>query len=169
MPRITDYEKWKRDGELEDKLLLIKGWARDGLTDKQIGENLGLSHNAFCEYKKKYNEFYEALKINKEMADMEVENALYKRAIGYSYDEVTYERVFNKETNQYETKETKRVTKEVQPDTTAQIFWLKNRQKEKWRDKVEVSNVGNEVNNQIINIANLINNPKPNRGEDDVQ
>lgn len=81
MPRISEYEKWERDGELEGKLLLIRGWARDGLTDKQIGENLGLSHNAFCEYKKKYNEFYEALKINKEMADYEVENALFKNAM----------------------------------------------------------------------------------------
>lgn len=137
MPRISEYEKWERDGELEGKLLLIRGWARDGLTDKQIGENLGLSHNAFCEYKKKYNEFYEALKINKEMADYEVENALFKNAMN--------------------------------GNVTAQIFWLKNRKKENWKDKVEVTNVGNEVNNQITNIANLINNPKPNRGEDDVQ
>ncbi len=137
MARISEYEKWERDGELEGKLLLIRGWARDGLTDKQIGENLGLSHNAFCEYKKKYNEFYEALKINKEMADYEVENALFKNCMN--------------------------------GNVTAQIFWLKNRQKEKWRDKVEVANVDNGINNQIINIANLINNPKPNRGEDDVQ
>ena len=59
--------------------------------------------------------------------------------MGYTYKEVTREKVFNPETGQYELMATKEVTKEVVPDTTAQIFWLKNRRPEQWRDKKDVS------------------------------
>lgn len=129
MARISIYEQWEKDGELKDKLILIQGMARDGLTQQQIADNLGINVDTLIEYKKKYTDFSEALKKGKEVVDIEVENALLKRALGYKYDEVTYENGV----------ETKRVTKEVQPDTTAQIFWLKNRQVKKWRDKVEIA------------------------------
>ena len=129
MARISIYEQWEKDGELKDKLILIQGMARDGLTQQQIANNLGISIDTLIENKKKYSEFNDALKKGKEVIDFEVENALLKRALGYKYDEVTYENGV----------ETKRVTKEVQPDTTAQIFWLKNRQVKKWRDKVEIA------------------------------
>lgn len=139
MPRITKYEEWKNEGTLDDKLLLVKAWARDGLTQQQIADNLGINICVLIDYKKKYPQFLEALKINKEMADYEVENALYKRAIGYKYVEVTKELVKNKVTDEYELKVTKEITREVPPDTTAQIYWLKNRKKEQWRDKQEVN------------------------------
>ena len=129
MARISIYDQWEKDGELKDKLILIQGMARDGLTQQQIADNLGINVDTLIEYKKKYTDFSEALKKGKEVVDIEVENALLKRALGYKYDEVTYENGV----------ETKRVTKEVQPDTTAQIFWLKNRQVKKWRDKVEIA------------------------------
>lgn len=119
---------------VEPKLTLVEGWARDGLTDEQIAKNLGISIKTFYEYKKKYLQFLQALKKGKEIIDYEVENALLKRALGYEYDEVTYEHG----------EETKRVTKQVAPDTTAQIFWLKNRKPDKWRDKQVV-----ESNNTI--------------------
>ncbi|CAI3601335.1 hypothetical protein CNEO2_2630002 [Clostridium neonatale] len=76
------------------------------------------------------------------MVDIQVENALLKRALGYKYDEVTKE--LNEDTGELEV--TKVVTKEVQPDTTAQIFWLKNRKPEDWRDRKEVEHSGN-INN----------------------
>ena len=66
---------------------------------------------------------------------------------------------------------TKKVKKQVPPDTTAQIFWLKNRKKEQWREKVEVVKTDEDlqnINKNISNIANLLNNPKPNRSEKDV-
>ena len=66
------------------------------------------------------------------MLDRQVENALLKRALGYKYDEVTQENIKG------ELVVTKVVTKEVQPDVTAQIFWLKNRKPEEWRDKKEI-------------------------------
>ena len=65
----------------------------------------------------------------------------------------------------------KKVKKQVAPDTTAQIFWLKNRKKEQWREKVEVVKTDEDlqnINKNISNIANLLNNPKPNRSEKDV-
>lgn len=162
MSRITEYEKWKLNGELEDKLLLVKGWARDGLTEKQIADNLGICQDRLIDYKKKYFEFFEALKINKDMADMEVENALYKRALGYTIT-LTEDKL-----DRDGCVHTLKKDVHIPADTTAQIFWLKNRQKEKWRDKIEYSVQGDEINKQIQNIAQLINNPKPSRSEKDV-
>ena len=101
MARISIYEQWEKDGELKDKLILIQGMARDGLTQQQIADNLGINVDTLIEYKKKYTDFSEALKKGKEVVDIEVENALLKRALGYKYDEVTYENGV----------ETKRVTK----------------------------------------------------------
>ena len=113
----------------KDKLILLEGWARDGLTDEQIAKNIGIATSTFYEWKKKELEFSEALKKGKEVIDFEVENALLKRALGYEYEEETYENGIL----------TKKVKKQVAPDTTAQIFWLKNRQVKKWRDKVEIA------------------------------
>lgn len=96
----------------------------------------------FRVYIDKYSALSAALKRGKEVADVEVENALFKRAIVYRYDEVTREagKVMDPYTGEWVDvmAETKRVTKEVQPDVTAQIFWLKNRRPEKWCDKQEI-------------------------------
>ena len=97
------------------------------LIDEQIAHNMGITTKTLYEWKNKYSEISEALKKGKEVIDRQVENALLKRALGYAYDETTYE----------DGVETKRVTKEVAPDTTAQIFWLKNRKPAEWRDKIE--------------------------------
>jgi len=117
------YREWLS----EDGLIKIQGWARDGLIDEQIAHNMGITTKTLYEWKNKYGEISEALKKGKEVIDRQVENALLKRALGYAYDETTYE----------DGVETKRVKKEVAPDTTAQIFWLKNRKPAEWRDKIE--------------------------------
>lgn len=127
-------------------LVQVEAWARDGLIDKQIAKNLGIAYSSFREYVKRHSALSAALKKGKEVVDIEVENALLKRAKGYKYDEVTRESMqeIDPETGQFVTKmvETKRVTKEVQPDVTAQIFWLKNRKPEVWRDKQTVEHEG---------------------------
>lgn len=64
-------------------------------------------------------------KRGKEVVDREVENAMLKRALGYEYEEVTQELVTDKDTGVTEMRVTKRVTKQIVPDVTAQIFWLK--------------------------------------------
>lgn len=143
----------------KEKLTLLEGWARDGLTYEQIAKNMGIGLTTLKEWRQKEPTISTTLKKGREVADYEVENALFKRALGYKYDEITYENGIM----------VKKVTKEVAPDTTAQIFWLKNRKSDKWRDKIEVNKQESAINNQILNIANLLNNPKDNRSDKDVQ
>ena len=145
MARISIYEQWEKDGELKDKLILIQGMARDGLTQQQIANNLGISIDTLIENKKKYSEFNNALKKGKEVIDFEVENALLKRALGYEYEEETYENGIL----------TKKVKKHVAPDTTAQIFWLKNRKPNNWKDRVETDEDKEAVANASQVIAKI--------------
>ena len=63
-----------------DNLLRLEGWARDGLTDAQIAENMGINVSTLYDWKNKYTEFADVLKRTKDVVDREVENALYKAA-----------------------------------------------------------------------------------------
>ena len=123
------YQEWIEP----EGLLKIEGWARDGLKDDQIANNIGISVSCLNNWKNKYVEILESLKRGKEVVDRQVENALLKRALGYEYTETTREYV----PELGEMHVTKEVTKQIAPDTTAQIFWLKNRKPDKWRDKQE--------------------------------
>lgn len=121
------YHEWITD----EGLLKIEGWARDGLTDEQIAHNIGIAVSTLGNWKNEYVGIMESLKKGKEVIDRQVENALLKRALGYSYVET------KKEETDMGIKVTE-TTKEVIPDTTAQIFWLKNRKSVEWRDRKEV-------------------------------
>lgn len=88
-------------------LVLVRGWARDGLIDEQIAHNIGISKATLYDWKNKHPDFLEAIKSSKEVADFEVESALYSKACA--------------------------------GDVTAQIFWLKNRKPDKWRDKTDMA------------------------------
>lgn len=146
------YEKWLEP----ENLILLEGWARDGLTDEQIAYNIGISRKTLAEWKKKYSDISDTLKKGKEIVDIQVENALLKKALGMKETvkkaikvrEVKYndgKRVSEKEHIEYVDEEVF-----VPPDTTAQIFWLKNRKPDKWRDKVENVNVADD--DKVINI-----------------
>lgn len=126
-----------------DKLLQLEAWARDGLTDEQIAGNMGINVRTLYLWKKKNVQIFQSLKIGKAVADIEVENALRKKALGFRETEQT---VTTRKTVEYENGKRIReisepivteVEKYYPPDTTAQIFWLKNRKPEKWRDKQE--------------------------------
>lgn len=119
------YEYWLTP----EGLLKLEGWARDGLTDEQIAQNIRISRETLYAWKKKYPDISDALKRGKEIVDRQVENALLKRALGYEYEEVKKKFECGVMTERTVTK------KEVIPDVTAQIFWLKNRKPDKWRDK----------------------------------
>lgn len=119
------YQRWLEP----DGLLLLEGWARDGLTDEQLAEKMDVSTSTLYAWKTKYPEISEALKMGKDVVDTQVENALLKRALGYEYME---ERV---EVSDKDGRKVIQTTKTVPPDTTAQIFWLKNRRPDRWRDK----------------------------------
>lgn len=120
--------KSKYDTHVKPYLDEIQGWAMSGLTDEQIADNLGIAASTIYEYKKKYPEFSEALKKGKDIADAQVVNALFKTATGFTY----YEDIATA------TGEVVQAQRYAKPNTTAQIFWLKNRQPDKWRDKTEV-------------------------------
>lgn len=138
------YQEWLEP----EGLLKIEGWARDGLTDEQIAHNMGISPSTLYEWKNAYSEFSESLKRGKEVVDRQVENALLKRALGYEYEEVSEKYELGILTERKVTK------KQVVPDTTAQIFWLKNRKPADWRDKPE-----GETEQGGITIVNNI--PRP--------
>ena len=70
--------KWE---EVKDKLILVEGWARDGLIDEQIANNLGISKTTFYKFKDEHSELSELLKKGKEVVDYQVENALLKNAL----------------------------------------------------------------------------------------
>lgn len=114
-------------------MLRIEGWARDGLTDEQISHNIGIHVATLCDWKNRFPQLSDALKRGKAPIDQQVENALLKRALGYEYEEVTTE--IEELGNGKQKKHIKKTVKIVVPDTTAQIFWLKNRRPDKWRDK----------------------------------
>ena len=149
----TKSDYWLTD----DGLLRIQGWARDGLTDEQISKNMRISRSTLKEWKKKFPTFSAALKESKDIADREVENALYKRARGYSYEEKTFEPVKDPDTGEVVMTLTKVVKKEVVADTTAQIFWLKNRKPKEWRDRVVFTDDGqlNKIDELIGSIDKL--------------
>ena len=132
--------KGKFDRWLEpDGLLLLEAWARDGLSDEQIAHNMGINVATLYRYKDKFDEIREALKKGKEVADIQVENALYKRAMGYRYTETVKERVQNPQTKEYELVVVKEIEKEMPPDTASQIFWLRNRRTDKWKNTPEAT------------------------------
>lgn len=131
----------KYESHVQPKLMLIEAWARDGLTIEQIADNLGVAASSMYEYQKEYPELVEALKNGREVIDVMVENALLKAALGYDYTEEE----LNKSTG-----EPVELRKVAHPNTTALIFWLKNRKPAQWRDKQEIEHSG-EAGVRIIN------------------
>lgn len=140
------YEYWLTD----EGLLQIGAWARDGLIDEQIAHNMGIRRKTLYEWKKKYSDIRNALKINKEIADIEIENALYKKAMGFVATDIVYERQYNEQKGKYELMPVKKTERDVPPDTTAQIFWLKNRKPDVWSDRKDVT-----LNGKVNTVAEM--------------
>lgn len=122
------YQQWLEP----EGLTLLEGWARDGLTDEQIAGNIGINTSTLYDWKNKFPKISEALKKGKEVVDIQVENALLKRALGYEFQETRVEKSDKDGTKIIQ------ILKHIPADTTAQIFWLKNRRPDKWRDKPEI-------------------------------
>jgi hypothetical protein len=158
-----------KDWHSKEQLEKLQGWARDGLTDEQIAKNIGIRRPTLYAWKKEHPDIADALKKGKEVVDVEVENALLKKAMGTTTKTTQYKMVKVdsdvlkakrvKYMNAYKldhpdkTKEEiviaaalaiptyERIpivetVQEVAPDTSAIIFWLKNRLPEKYRDQV---------------------------------
>lgn len=135
-----------------DNLLRLQAWARDGATDAEIAERIGIGRDTLYLWKKKYPDISDTLKRGKEVIDIEVENALLKRALGYEYDEVTQEMTYAPNGEPLGLAVTKAVTKRERPDVTAQIFWLKNRRPDLWRDVKNVDMQAKIENNPFDGI-----------------
>ena len=130
--RNTTYKDWIT----EEGLIKIEGWARDGLVNEQIAEQIGIHPSTLYDWQKKYPEIAEALKRGKEVIDRQVENALLKRALGYEYEEV--KQIIEKDEKGKDRKRIEKIVKHVAPDVGAQIFWLKNRKPQEGGDKQQV-------------------------------
>ena len=115
--------KWN-DFNTKENMIRVEGWARQGLTDLQMAEKIGISVSTFYNWRRDHDEFDAIVKRGKEVTDFKVEQALLKKALGYTYEE---------EVREYG-KLVKTTTKHVPGDTTAQIYWLKNRMPGLWRD-----------------------------------
>lgn len=130
MARPTEYRQ--EYAEQARKLCLL------GYTDKQLADFFEVNESTITRWKQKYPEFRTSIKKGKVVADAQVVDSLYNRALGMEVEEV--------EVRGDGDDEIKRVTKKyIPPDTTAQIFWLKNRQPELWRDKPTVENSAQEA------------------------
>jgi transposase len=116
-----------------DGLARIQGWARDGLTNEQIADKIGIHGATLYEWMNRFPEIAEALKKGKQPVDIAVENAMLKAAIGYDYEESVIESRYTEEGEEIVYKKTYK--RRMPPNVTAQIFWLKNRRPDKWRDK----------------------------------
>lgn len=114
----------------EDDLDKILRAARCGLTDKQIAMIWGVTFQTLNNYKTQHPEFFESLKQQKALADVEVIDSLRQRAVGYTCKEEKQFVIKNKVV-------THEAVKHYPPDPTSMIFWLKNRQPELFRDKQE--------------------------------
>lgn len=119
------YQRWLEP----EGLALLEDWARNGLTDEQIAQKMGIARSTLAQWKTDYPDISDTLKKGKEVVDAQVENALLRRALGYEYTE---ERV---EVSEKDGRKVVQTVKHVPPDTAAQIFWLKNRRAGAWRDK----------------------------------
>lgn len=113
-----------------------------GATDKEIADFFEVDESTINRWKLEYSEFCESIKKGKTLADANVADRLYQRAMGYTHDAV---KIFpsggeteDKEGNKVKGPLIVPYQEHYPPDTVAAIFWLKNRQKDKWRDKQEV-------------------------------
>ena len=136
MARRGKYHRWIE----EEGLTLIEGWARSGLTDEQIAHNIGIRRETLYDWIKNHPNISHALKKGKEVADFEVENAMFKSALGYEYEEV---KTYIEDGGNGQKKRIEKTKKHIAPNVTAQIFWLKNRKSAEWRDKQNIEHSGN--------------------------
>lgn len=115
-----------------------------GATDSQLADFFAVSVSTINLWKMQHPEFSESIKVPKEQADERVEQSLYRRAMGYEHDEVDLKVVAGEII-------ATPVRKHYPPDTTAAIFWLKNRRSQEWREKTETTVKGDPDNPINVN------------------
>ena len=131
-----------RPSKFEQVKDMLYKMASYGMTDKQMADVVGVSEQTVNNWKLKDPNFLESLKAEKEIADARVERSLFERATGYSHAE---DKIFNDNGTSLVVP----TVKHYAPDTTAAIFWLKNRKPKEWRDKQDIEHSG-EVSQVVI-------------------
>lgn len=108
-----------------------------GATDKELADILNIAESTLNDWKNTFPEFSESIKKGKEKADAEVAEKLFHRAKGYEHEDEYI--------TQYQGEPVVvPIIKHYPPDTAAAIFWLKNRQRDKWRDKQDLEIAGKD-------------------------
>lgn len=154
----------KYDSHVLPKLEQIDTWAKEGLSDKQIAGKLGIAYSTFRRYRDENEALSAALACAKEVPDTEVENALYKKALGYNAEIVKHYKLksveYDPDTGKKckETEELVAVKDEVHvpADTTAQMFWLVNRRSERWSYKPNAGEEAEDEETGVIVLAPMI-------------
>ena len=137
----------------KDGLLRIKGWARDGLSDKDIATKcLKIGISTFTLWKSKHESIKEALREGRAPEIVEIEDALKKNALGVFVIRETREETWDDGSGNTR-KHTVTITKELPPDTTAQIFYLKRRNPKRWGDLGKLSLPDGEIEDDPITKA----------------
>lgn len=142
---------------------VAEAWARRGLNDEQIAYNLGIGKTAFYEYQNRYPEFAEAVKRGKLPANLVMENAFFKKGKGFEYTERTVESV--QKDGSVEIRNIKTTTKYFPPDTAAAFIWLKNREPDLWKDKLDVDTGVRVELNKAPWLEEALQNRKENKGD----
>lgn len=118
----------------------VEHYRKQGISDLQISKNLGLSKDTFYKYLKNYSDFADAYKRGKLIIIEQLENAVYKRGLGYDYEEVTQEVKTDSDGNIIE-KHIKKIKKHVPADATTAIFLLTNLNNEKYKRNPDLNNI----------------------------
>ena len=124
-------EEWLK----EDNLNKLTEWASLGLSYQEIADNMGIDRTTLWDWRKKSINISNSIKKGREVADETVENALYKKTQGYYYEEKTYELKNGKMVM------TRKQKKYQHPDLGSIVFWLKNRMKDDWKERQEITQV----------------------------
>lgn len=139
MARPGKYNYWRDQFGLER----VRKLAEEGLSDREIAERAGVEYSVFKVWKRKYQKLYDAIELGRQEADFSVVEALYKKATGYSVKtnkthklkRIDYDPDTGKKVKEYEELAVGVDENYVLPDLKAEIFWLKNRQPQKWAEK----------------------------------
>lgn len=145
---VGQYKEWIT----EEGQTLLRGWKRQGLTDEQIAEKIGINVRTIYDWKDKYPQISQALKKGKTVCDFEAEEALMSMFKGHVVEDVWAEE--EQLANGQKKKHVKRVKRWVEPNVTAIIFYLKARAG--WRDNVPLDNSDEDNDNVKKFIKGLV-------------
>lgn len=131
MPRQTDYKE--EYNEQARKLCLL------GATDKELADFFEVTEQTINNWKNDFPAFFESIKSGKDVADSNVADRLYQRAMGFEHDSEEI-KVVDKDIARVP------IRKVYPPDTMAAIYWLNNRQRRNWKQRQDITSDGDKIN-----------------------